>query len=120
MMTNRGDTYYQRFECLKTYAFTPEDVNQVIDIASFLVESHLNIDGRYDRNRGQTSNLNMSPTNFNLYNPIYSQADNFFSYTILDDDYYRITTFPNQITWTKEKQPGADVDLISPLLPSRL
>lgn len=113
MKTNRGDTYYQRFECLKTYAFTPEDVNQVIDIASFLVESHLNIDGRYDRNRGQTSNLNMSPLNFNLYNPIYSQADNFFSYIILDDDYYKITTFPNQITWTKEKQPGADVDLWS-------
>lgn len=111
IISNQGDTYYQRFECLKTYAYTPEDVNQVIDIASFLVETHINIDGRYDRNRGQVSNLNVSPTNFNLINKVYSQKNNFFNYRILDEDYYKLTSFPNQITWTKEKQAGADVDL---------
>lgn len=111
MTSNQGDTYYQKFECLKTYAFTPEDENQVIDIASFLVETHVNIDGRYDRNRGQASNLNMSPTNFNLINKVYSQSNNFFNYRILDNDFYKIKNFPNQITWTKEKQSGADTDL---------
>lgn len=111
IVSDRGDTYFQRFECLKTYAFTPEDINQVIDIASFVCESHINMDGRYDRNRGQLNNLNMSPTNFNLINPIYSQLDNFFNYRVLDSDYYKISDFPNQITWTKEKQAGADVDL---------
>lgn len=105
-----GDSYFQRFECLKTYAFTPEDKNQVIEIASFMVESRVNLDGRWDRNRGQASNLNMSPTNFNLLNHVYSQLDNFFTYRILDKEYYRVNTFPNQITWTKEKQAGADVD----------
>jgi hypothetical protein len=108
--SNRGDTYFQRFECLKTYAYTTEDTNQVVDIASFLVETHINIDGRYDRNRGQLSNLNMSPINFNLYNPVYSQIDNFFNYQILEDDYYKITDYPNQITWTKEKQLSAIID----------
>lgn len=111
LTSNRGDTYFQRYECLKTYAFTQEDTNQVVDIASFICETHVNIDGRYDRNRGQSSNLNMSPINFNLLNPVYSQMDNFFNYRILDDDYYNINSFPNQITWTKEKQAGADVDL---------
>lgn len=111
LTSNRGDTYFQRYECLKTYAFTPEDTNQVIDIASFVCETHVNIDGRYDRNRGQSNNLNMSPINFNLLNPVYSQMDNFFNYRILDDDYYNINNFPNQITWTKEKQAGAEVDL---------
>ena len=111
LTSNRGDTYFQRYECLKTYAFTFEDTNQVVDIASFVCETHVNIDGRYDRNRGQSSNLNMSPTNFNLLNPVYSQMDNFFNYRILDDDYYKISSFPNQITWTKEKQSGADIDL---------
>lgn len=111
IISNQGDTYYQRFECLKTYAYTSEDVNQVIDIASFLVETHINIDGRYDRNRGQVNNLNASPINFNLINKVYSQRNNFFNYRILDEDYYKITNFPNQITWTKEKQAGADVDL---------
>lgn len=106
-----GDTYYQRWDCLKTYAFTPEDINQVVEIGSFMLETRVNIDGRYDRNRGQVNNLNMSPQNFNLYNPVYSQLNNFFSYRILDEDYYNINSFPNQITWSKEKQAGADVDL---------
>ena len=106
-----GDTYLQRYECLKTYPFTTEDKNQVIEIASFMVETRVNIDGRYDRNRGQISNLNMTPQNFNLINPVYSQMDNFFSYKIVDEDSYKNTAFPNTVTWTKTKQNGADVDL---------
>lgn len=109
--SDRGDTWYQRFDCLKTYPFTEEDVNQVIDIASFMVETHINIDGRYDRNRGQVSNLNVRPTNYNLYNPVYSQADNFFTYRILDSAFYENRYFPNQITWTKEKLSSAETDL---------
>lgn len=106
-----GDTYFQRYECLKTYPFTHEDKNQVVEIASFMVETRVNIDGRYDRNRGQISNLNMTPQNFNLINPVYSQMDNFFSYKMIDEDNYKNTTFPNTVTWTKTKQSGADVDL---------
>ena len=106
-----GDTYYQRWDCLKTYAFTPEDINQVVEIGSFMLETYTNIDGRYDRNRGQLNNLNMSPKNFNLFNPVYNQINNFFQYRILDDDFYNLNKFPNQITWTKEKQAGADTDL---------
>ena len=106
-----GDTYYQRWDCLKTYPFTPEDINQIVEIGSFMLETRINIDGRYDRNRGQSSNLNMTPQNFNLLNPVYTQVNNFFTYRILDEAYYNISSFPNQITWTKEKQAGADVDL---------
>jgi len=47
-----------------------------------MLETYVNIDGRYDRNRGQINNTNMSPQNFNLLNPVYSQLDNFFSYKI--------------------------------------
>lgn len=108
--SNRGDTWYQRYDCLKTYPFTSEDVNQVVDIASFMVETHINIDGRYDRNRGQINNLNMSPKNFNLINPVYSQLDNFFNYKILDEDDYKNTVYPNQITWSKTKESGAITD----------
>lgn len=106
-----GDTYFQRYDCLKTYPFTTEDVNQVVEIGSFMVETYVNIDGRYDRNRGQINNLNMTPRNFNLINPVYSQRDNFFTYKIMPKDFYQITKFPNQITWTKEKQSGADIDI---------
>ena len=106
-----GDTYFQRWDCLKTYPFSPEDPNQVVEIGSFMLETHVNIDGRYDRNRGQQNNLNMSPKNFNLLNPVYSQRDNFFTYRIMPEDYYRQNTFSNQITWSKTKQPGSDVDM---------
>ena len=106
-----GDTYFQRYDCLKTYPFTKEDPNQIVEIGSFMLETHVNIDGRYDRNRGQMNNLNMTPQNFNLFNPVYNQIDNFFNYKILPEDYYDNNSFPNQITWTKEKQTNADIDL---------
>lgn len=105
-----GDTYYQRYDCLKTYSFTNEDENSVVEIASFMCETRTNLDGRYDRNRGQLSNLNMSPTNFNLINPVYSQRDNFFNYRILDNQYYRNTKYPSQVLWSMEKSYLEDVD----------
>lgn len=106
-----GDTYFQRWDCLKTYPFSFDDINQIVEIGSFMLETRCNIDGRYDRNRGQISNLNVSPINFNLFNPVYNQINNFFTYRILDKSYYETNVFPNQITWTKEKKAGADVDL---------
>lgn len=105
-----GDTWYSRYDCLKTYPFTQEDENQVVEIGSFMCETRVNIDGRYDRNRGQLSNLNMTPQNFNLLNEVYSQKDNFFNYRILDEDYYKQNVFANQITWSKEKHAGEDID----------
>lgn len=105
-----GDTWYSRYDCLKTYPYTSEDENQVVEIGSFMCETRVNIDGRYDRNRGQLSNLNMSPQNFNILNEVYSQNDNFFNYRILDEDYYKQNKFTHQITWSKEKSAGEDID----------
>ena len=105
-----GDTYYQRYDCLKTYPFTMEDQNSVVDILSFMCETRVNIDGRYDRNRGQASNLYMSPKNFNLINPAYSQHNNFFQYRTINANKLRLNKFPNTITWTKTKTLGEEVD----------
>lgn len=110
LMWTQGDTYYQRFDTLKTYAYSDSDQNSVIDITSFMVETRINIDGRTDRNKGQENNLQMSPTNFNLINNVYSQRDNFFTYRILDEDLQARTNFPNQITWSLTKTAGATVD----------
>lgn len=106
-----GDTWYQRYDCLKTYPYTQEDENQVIEIGSFMCETRVNIDGRYDRNRGQISNLYISPSNFNLINPVYSQKNNFFNYNILDEDFYKTVEFPNQILWSSTKIAGSQDDL---------
>jgi hypothetical protein len=106
----RGDTYYQRYDCLKTYPYSMEDTNSIVEIGSFLCESYVNIDGRYDRNRGQLSNLNVSGTNFNLINPVYSQTDSLFNYRIQDEDYYRDVNYPIAVTWSLEKYNSSVID----------
>ncbi|WCF56883.1 stabilization protein [Bacteroides phage PhiCrAssBcn5] len=107
---SEGDTYYQRYDCLKTYASTNEDQNSVVDLVSFMCETKINIDGRYDRNRGLVNNLSVSPTNFNLFNPVYSQKNNFFTFRTIDYERFSINYFPNSITVTKEKSLGEDID----------
>lgn len=105
-----GDTWYERYDCLKTYPFTMEDENSVVDIASFMCETRVNIDGRYDKNRGQDSNLFMTPQNFNLLNNVYTQYDSFFNYRLLDSDYYALNNFPASIMWSLQKQSASIVD----------
>ncbi len=107
---SEGDTYYQRYDHLKTYPFTLEDQNSIVDIISFMCETRVNLDGRYDRNRGQYSNLVMTPVNFNLMNEVYSQSNNFFNYRGLDTTKLHLDNFYSTITWTKTKTAGELID----------
>lgn len=107
---NQGDTFYQRYDNLKTYPFTLEDQNSIVEIVSFMCETRVNIDGRYDRNRGQIDNLVMTPNNFNKINLAYSQSNNFFNYRGLNYDRLSLNEFPNSITWSKNKQAGELTD----------
>lgn len=104
-----GDTWCQRYDCLKTYPFTQEDENQIVEIGSVVLETRFNLEGRYDRNRGLVDNTKVSPLNFNLMNPVYSQLDNFFNYRIMDED-YSSNHYPNQIVWSLPKANGAMKD----------
>lgn len=105
-----GDTYFQRYDHIKTYPFTLEDQNAVTDIVSFMCETRVNIDGRYDRNRGQTSNFSITPENFNLVNDVYSQPNNFFNYRTINPNKLNLDNFHNSITWTKTKTAGELAD----------
>ena len=106
-----GDTYYQRYDCLKTYPYTEEDTNQLVEILSFMCETHVNIDGRYDRNRGQIDNTMMSPLkNFNLINSTYSQKPNFFTGKNSNADDLKELIYPNYIWYSQTKQEGAQTD----------
>lgn len=105
-----GDTYYQRYDHIKTYPFSTEDPNQVTDIISFMCETRYNIDGRYDKNRGQINNMAITQENFNIMNPVYSQDNNFFNYRGLNHDRLNLYNFPNTITWTKTKTEGEITD----------
>ena len=105
-----GDTYYQRYDHLKTYPFTLEDQNSITDIISFMCETRVNIDGRYDRNRGQSNNLVMTPENFNKVNDVYTQSNNFFNYRTVNPNKLNLSSFRNTLTWSKTKTLGELTD----------
>ena len=105
-----GDTYVQRYDCLKTFSESLEQINSVTDTFSFLVETRINLDGRYDRNRGNISNIGATPSTFNVLNSVYNQTDNYFTYSALDPDRFAINKFPNTFTYTKQKLAGDIVD----------
>lgn len=105
-----GDTYYQRYDCLKTYPFGGDKINNIVEIVSFMCETRINIDGRYDKNRGQSNNTTMTPLNFNLLNPAYSQLNNFFTYNVINSDLFSVQDFQNSLTWTKTKSFGEEID----------
>lgn len=105
-----GDTFYQRYDNLKTLPYSENDENQVIEIVSFMCESRINIDGRYDKQRG-IDNLNyLMPETFNQINDVYSQLDNYLTQSYLPED--RPSTYlPNAIIWSGKKINGEDVDI---------
>lgn len=106
-----GDTYIGRYDCLKTYPFSPQDQNQIVSIFSTELESRVNLDARYDKNKGLTDNTFANPANFGLYNhPGYEQTNQFFTFKAIDYDRYRSLNHPNLVSFTTEKKPGADVD----------
>ena len=108
ILSSWGDTYYQRWDCEKTYPFTEEDKNSIVEVLSFMLESHKNLDGRSDINRGLANLLNLRPSN-TMFNPAYEQEDNFFSYSILDDKFKK-NIFETDIAWSLTKNNMSDVD----------
>lgn len=105
-----GDTWFQRYDCLKTYPFTFDDINQVTEIGSFFCETRINLDGRYDRNRNNVS-FYLSPHNFNKINPVYSQLDSFFTSRSIDKDFYKVSNYPSQFVWSQTKNPASINDI---------
>ena len=106
---NQGDTYFQRWDCLKTKPYSETDVNGVVDITSVMVESHINLDGRYDTMRGQQLIASIDTTEYGSINPVYSQTDDFFPSYDADDD-AMLDSYRSSITWTMQKGDGANID----------
>lgn len=110
LQCSEGDTFIQRYDCLKTFSEDLTQPNSIVDIASTLLETHINLDGRYDKNRGKLNNTTTNASNFNLINSVYNQKNNYFTYHKLDSDRFSINYFPNTFTWTGSKTAGALVD----------
>lgn len=110
LVWEEGDTYYQRYDHVKTKPYDDTSLNGVTVIASFMCETRTNLDGRYDRNRIQDDYFNITDENYNLVNPVYNQQNNYFNYRILDSERFGITKFPSSIVWSKTKLPNSIID----------
>ena len=106
---DQGDTFFQRFDALRTKPLGGDFENNVIDITSAMLETHINIDGRTDLQRGLRHIASLDTEKFDSLNKVYSQPNNFIVGRDLedntDDDTYR-----SSITWTLEKHDAAETD----------
>ena len=110
MYANQGDTYFQRWDCLKTKpAETTDATNGVIDITSVMLETHINIDGRTDKQRETGYIASIKTEEFGSLNPVYSQQNNYFAQRDLDEDFNQ-DVYGANITWTLEKHDSAEID----------
>lgn len=105
-----GDYFFGRYDSLRTYQYAENDVNSVIEIVSGMLCSRVNLDSRCDKNRGVTTPT-VSPTNFNIFNPVYNQLNNYFTfnYINLDDLTYK-RRYSNSIQWSLTKEYSSDID----------
>lgn len=106
---NQGDTYFQRWDCMKTKPESIDARNGVIDITSVMLETHINIDGRTDLQRGINELASIDTEKFGLLNHVYSQSNNFIVRKDLDED-FNLDAYRSSITWTLEKHDSEDVD----------
>ena len=90
--------------------YSADDAQSVVEIASFMVETKINLDGRYDQNRGLQDNTFVNQSNFNLINKVYGQDNNFFQYMMLDPEKFTTKNFPTRFTWSLNKTNGQDID----------
>lgn len=104
-----GDTYFQRYDCVRTLPLTNTDTNQNTSITSFMVETRSNIAGRCDIRRGWTSMVGINNENFNLMNSSYNTLPDSPTFNILDDK-FSLQDFPSQITWSKSKIATEEID----------
>lgn len=121
VVCNIGDTYLQRYDLVKSCPITTTDDSGNVSISSsdyqthtsvvsFLVESTINLDGRYDVNRKNPYVHNVTSDNYNKLNLVYSQANNFFTFRGLDYEEFSTNIFKNSFTWSGTKLPGEFVD----------
>lgn len=102
-----GDTYYQRYDTFKTYS-EDDNTNNITEIVSVMLETHLNLDGNTSNKRKNTNLVSSKPQD-NVYNTAYNQDNNYKASFILDSK-YAINTYPQQIVWTKSKNNLEDND----------
>lgn len=109
LIGNEGDTFFQRWDSIKTQPRSSDDTNQVLDGMSVMLESHINLEARNDIDRGTTRLTDILYENFGKINPVFSQPDDFLSGSVLPEK-LDLDSYGNFITWSMQKNAGDDID----------
>ena len=105
-----GDTFIQRWDNLRSKPLGGNAVNNIYDIQSVVLESHINLDGRFDKQRGNEFIASTDETTFGQINPVYSQSNNIFQYSPIRNTDAATDSYKTAITWTGEKKDLSDID----------
>lgn len=108
IIADQGDTYLRKYDIMKAYQTS--DKTPTSSITSVYLESFINVDGRYDRNRYTIDGSPLTTKNFNLFNNVYNQPNNYFTYFVTDRGILTNTKFPSRVVWSLEKQFNTEVD----------
>lgn len=106
---NQGDTYFQRWDALRVKPYSIESENSVIDITSSMLETHINLDGRTDLQRGIAELASINTEKFGSLNDVYSQKNSFVVRRDLDSD-FNVDSYRSSITWTLPKATMSEID----------
>lgn len=110
VLFEEGDYFFGRYDSLRTYCYTNEDVNSVVEVVSGMLCSRINLDSRCDRNRGGNTPT-VSPQNFNIFNPVYNQSNNWFTFVYEDsEDIIYNREYKNSLQWSMVKNYSSDID----------
>lgn len=117
---DEGDTYFQRYNCVKTYLSDTNQQNDIGETASVMIESYINLDGIrkkgiYNTAEFRDSNIYLHPqndTNIDLINPIYSKQNTLITHREIDFRYTdsTLTHYPTLIMWSSQKMFGNEED----------
>lgn len=105
-----GDTYYQRWDNLRLYPKSEDDINKIVDAVSIMLETHINLDGDTREARGRSDIINLRPSNMEgTINDAYSNLTNDLSYYVLDEKYDESNHY-SKYWYSLTKQSNSDID----------
>ena len=106
---NKGDAFYYPYACMKTYAPSIENTNQIVDILNVRIASYINMNGRYDKFINSTKNIGQSPLTYNLINTACSNVTTTTNALSLDGN-DNIQSYKNWVAWSDVKENGSTID----------
>lgn len=105
-----GDFFVGRYDSIGTLPRKEDDINQIIDIMSFICESRVNTSLYYDKNRLSDSNTNVNKNNFNKKNEVYDSDSTLLLFTGVEKHSVSEGNYPVNILYTKRKHLREYID----------